>query len=328
MKVGSPANLLPTGQVQPILSPSSLFRRAYTEKTGNKGSLGLQSIIGEMRSENRKKENLQKKKVMSSNNLQSLEENLEISVAKKSDIGRLVVHMNSENNDLASKDLLGVNIDESDISTPRKSSGERSWLVEKDSQRSSFCSETPHFGDEIKNYIDQEKPLSMYNMETQTSQLMLNSPTTSDSLLQNMDASSSEHSSLNSPLTRESERNNPIYRKSKFFNKKDALRLPDDEEDEEKKLDGNFGIEGERSSAKESMHNKRKSMIPLSIIPVIKIEKSHDDPVDTKQTEAMIQLKKTILKTKRLISLYEILKDQGKLITDQDIFQKSKKKKI
>jgi len=314
-KSGSPANLLPTAQTQTMLSPLSFFRRANTEKNGYKGSKGLQNIIGEMRAENLKQDDLFKKKSLSSNSLQNLEENLEFDIQKKTNVSPLG-HLNSEN-----KDQL-LNDDESGISTPRKSSGDKSWFADKESRKSSFCSETLNLGDDQKNHVEKEKPLSMYNMETQTSQLMINSPTTSDSFVQNMDMSGSEHSSLNSPLPKESERSNPIYRKSKFYNKKDALRLPDDEDEEEKKYD-ELGKQLEEGDHNEMKYCSRRSMFPLTVIPVIKIERSQDEQVDTRQTEALISLKKEILKTKRLISLYEILKDQGKAITDQEIFQKS-----
>ncbi len=192
----------------------------------------------------------------------------------------------------------------------------------------SFNSDKYESENEMNNLPEDHKPASMYNMETAFS-LGLNSPTTSDSVLQNCDTVSSENSFSNSPKTQKADRvAHQVYKKSKFFNQKEILQLPDDDEEfqEENKSEDHTKNQTKTpviDNRKTTKHMYRKSMLPFPVLPVIKSDNYQDYQVNTEQTEALIQLKKSISKKKRLINLYEVLKSEGKLITDQDISQKS-----
>jgi len=324
IQVGSPGVI--TQQTQkPVISPSKLLRRANTMQNSElKANRVKRNLIEES-----------KKRLMNLENEENSLSSLAIPIdsegegefdenptaaqtQRKEALPQIII--NSDANDI------------SDISTPPKSRVDRSLKSflemgnQGGSEKNSFHSETPHHLEmDFPNSIEDEKPLSMYNMGTQNLHLRLNSmSSSSDSLTQNTDFSSSDISLINSPVAPKSATRSVTnaYPKSKFFNKKEVSNTPFEKSGEDQKNLENEEEIMEDAAGQETekmVRSKRNANLPLTVIPVSQNSKEEYSAVDTKQTEALIHLKKSIERRKRLVALYEIIKKQGKAATDHEI---------
>jgi len=317
IQVGSPETIIHHSAQKAMVSPSKLLRRANTMQSSEFKA-------------NRQKRNLieeSKKRIMNLEN----EENY---------LGSIAIPVDSEEEEgedaPGDKMILGpgplpLDIsdanDISDLSTPPKSRADNNRsmksFLELGNQKASFHSEAPHHL-EIDS-VDDGKPLSMYNMGSQNLHLRLNSlSSSSDSLTQNTDFSSSDNSLINSPVVKSATRSVTTYPKSKFFNKKEVSNTPFEKSHEEQKnLENEEEVPedaaGQEHEKPEIVRAKRTPKQPLTVIPVQQNSKEDYAMIDTKPTEALIHLKKSINRKKRLVELYEIIKKQGKAATDHEI---------
>lgn len=323
IQVGSPGVMIQQTAQKPICSPSKLLRRANTMQNSEfKANRVKRNLIEEskkrlMNLENEENSLSSLAMPIDSEDEQEFAENLAtIRIQANQVLPQIVI--NSDANDI------------SDISTPPKSRVDgplKSFLdmgIQGGSDRNSFHSEAPphHLEMDFPNSNEDEKPLSMYNMGAQNLNLRLNSmSSSSDSLTQNTDFSSSDISLLNSPVAKSATRSvTTAYPKSKFFNKKDASNTPFEKSGEDQKnLENEEEILEDAGQENEKIvRSKRNAKLPLTVIPVSQNSKD-EYTVDTKQTEALIHLKKSIQRRKRLVVLYEIIKKQGKAATDHEI---------
>ncbi len=310
IQAGSPEIITHHSAQKPMVSPSKLLRRANTMQSSEFKA-------------NRQKRNLieeSKKRIMNLEN----EENYLSSIA-------MPVDSEEEEDEVSdNKIILGPDMsnDISDLSTPPKSRADNNRslksFLEMGHQKASFHSEAPQHLE--MDSVEDEKPLSMYNMGSQNLHLRLNSmSSSSDSLTQNTDFSSSDNSLINSPVVKSATRSATTYPKSKFFNKKDVSNTPFEkshEEEEQKNLENEEEAPeeaGQEYERPEIVRAKRTPKQPLTVIPVQQNSKEDYAMIDTKPTEALIHLKKSIDRKKRLVELYEIIKKQGKAATDQEI---------
>lgn len=228
-----------------------------------------------------------------------------------------------ENQDLL--EALSMKIQESDDNTPPKITHSKTTNAYFETTRKNKTSS--FFSEQHKSYLDSKQSSddeSIGNVKEQYKKKRLNSPPKSAFALQKLDRDSDQsfvNSETNSPFDKEANRNNIVmHKKSKFFNQNVEKSHVDSQNFLAKRNKNREELEDKKVI--KSARPGRKGKMFLTVIPSV----SAKDPVsqvDTKQTEAMIKLKREILRKKRLVDLYETIKAKGKTLMNTEPYSRS-----